>query len=82
MEVGDGLVLACSALKRAYRNVLIRKLMESTTNGNAQQTRPFQAACAAENFAPISLIMLSVPEQVLRHRIECRSGHYAKVKCS
>ena len=82
MEVGDGLVLACSALKRAYRNVLFRKLMESTTNENAQQTRPFQDACAEENFAPISLIMLSVPEQVLRQRIECRSGHYAKVKCS
>lgn len=61
-----GVILTCSALKRAYRDVLLKV---NDTDGEAS---------GAEHALSLDFVFLKVSPKELERRIESRTGHYMK----
>lgn len=65
-----GVVMTCSALKRAYRDVLRGNMSSSARTPDREARRTFEVQ---ERF-----IFLQASEEVLLQRVQNRQGHYMK----
>jgi gluconokinase len=66
----QGVVIACSALKRSYRDILRGK--------KDAEHSPLQTSPSPSDALPTFFVFLKGEKEVLRQRMEVRSGHFMK----
>ncbi|KAJ3091741.1 hypothetical protein HK102_013576 [Quaeritorhiza haematococci] len=76
-------ILACSALKRAYRDVLRRNPHNSTNDpqvGKDNSSKASDSLGGPQSDRRITFIYLHAPKEVVLKRLEDREGHYMKAQ--
>ena len=71
VERGEHAVLACSALKHSYRNILASDAPPAASEGGSNPGMHTHRSSA------VRFVYLDVPPEVLKARLEQRRGHFA-----